>query len=368
MQWGSSGKASVLVGGQFGSEGKGSIAAYLAQFHDFDICTTNAGAQAGHTTRWCNMITMPRHLPPTMVLRHLPTAGVVQPGAMIYLNGGSILDPEFLEKEIKDWLGDNTARLHIHPLAAIIQPDDVAHETGMGDMTNRIGSTSKGVGSALSRKIMRQAPLAHTCPVTSRFTATIDLNQRLVNGQSIMVEVPQGTGLSINHGYVYPYTTSRDCHIGQGLSDAGIHPSFVGDICMVVRAYPIRVGGNSGPFYPGSSELDWENHFPGVEPEKTTVTQRVRRIATWSSVQYKAALSLNRPTHVALTFCDYFSNENAFAQRVRNMRETEEALGLAPIHIYAWGPYVETITDRPEEAYEMVAKSKKAHIVFQETK
>lgn len=361
MKWGERGRASVLVGGQFGSEGKGAIAAWLATQADFEVATTNAGAQAGHTTRYRDGR--------KFVCFHLPTHGVVQrhysnitSGCLSFINAGSIIDIEALKQELKD-CDMSFSDVFIHPNAAVIAPEDKIAERAVGSSTSNISSTQKGVGMAIANKVMRRSKPAHQYEELRGMIANstfCDLNSRLLAGDAIAVEVPQGTGLSLNHSGFYPYTTSRDCWVGSGLQDAGIHPSFVGPVCMVVRTFPIRVGnltnengeqiGTSGEFFPGSIELDWAEHFPGIEPERTTVTKRVRRIATWSNAQYKHALQLNRPSIVALTFCDYLDSAAALLDRIRMMHTCEAALGLNVQRIFAFGPCVEDIITDQDEA------------------
>lgn len=347
MKWSEKGKASVVIGGQFGSEGKGGIAAYLAHQGGFNIATCNAGAQAGHTTRYRDG--------KKFVCFHLPTAGVVQrdDGCTSYINAGSIIDIQALLAELHD-CDMKDANVFIHPNAAVITTSDKEGERAASSSTSKIASTQKGVGAAMSNKIMRRGLTAKDYPELSGMIGQIDLNVRLHAGDSIMIEVPQGTGLSLNHSGMYPYTTSRDCWVGSGLNDAGIHPSFLGPVCMVVRTFPIRVGnlfnemneqiGTSGPFFEDSIELDWGADFPDIEPERTTVTKRVRRIASWSWAQYEHALRLNRPTVVALTFCDYLKSDRHFDELFHRMRLVEQRLDLEPSHIFAFGPHVEDVT------------------------
>lgn len=348
MDWSQKGKASVIVGGQFGSEGKGAIAAYLATQGGFDIATTNAGAQAGHTTRYADGR--------KFVCFHLPTTGVIQRdiGCASYINAGSIIDIESFQKELRD-CDMLDANVYINPNAAVISPEDKEVERAVSSSTSKISSTQKGVGSAISNKIMRRGKVAQDYSDLDPHMKKINLNKMLMDGAAVVVEVPQGTGLSLNHSGFYPYTTSRDCWVGSGLQDAGIHASFLGPICMVVRTFPIRVGnltneygeqiGTSGPFSPSSVELHWGLDFPGIEPERTTVTKRVRRIASWSHEQYDHALSLNRPTIVALSFCDYLKSADAFLTLINNMEAREARVGLYNVqHLYAFGPCVEDVT------------------------
>lgn len=372
IPWAQNGKASVLVGGQFGSEGKGLIAAWLAHYGcptGVQVATTNAGAQAGHTTRYRN--------DPSFVCYHLPTIGVVNPDCAIYINAGSIIDIEQLKREIMQFEGNPDrvrGRLVIHPKAAIITAEDKAAAKDIkNSVTAKLGATGKGVGHTLSRKVLRQAMIAEYEPRLAPFVNKIDLNEMLRGGGVVTVEIPQGTGLGLNHGYEYPHTTNRDCWVGAGLADAGIHPSFIGNVCMVVRTFPIRVGhvigpdgemiGHSGPFYPDSRELNWEDDFPLVEPERTTVTKRVRRIASWSWEQYEAALRLNRPRFVALTFCDYFKTPAEFRHHLGNMVEVEDECGLPNVtHIFSVGPNVEDVLTNGAEVSDWLEKRVQAQV------
>lgn len=355
-KWGLSSSAAVLVGGQFGSEGKGQVAAYLATIGErFNVATTNAGAQAGHTTNF--RLTPPPSVPAHFVCFHLPTTAVVQKQCLAYINAGSIIDVDVLIDEIKACHMED--RVFIHPRATVIQKEDRDAERAVGSSVSKIASTQKGVGAAIANKIMRRSKLAGDAEELRhliRPPEDMDLNELMyMRNGAIVVEVPQGLGLSLNHGLAYPYTTSRDCWVGSGISDAGIHPEFVTDVCMVMRTFPIRVGdfyneageliGSSGPFWTNSTELDWATHFPGIEPERTTVTKRVRRIATWSDEQYTHALSINRPTIVALTFCDYLTDAEEFMLYMTSMHTVEDNLNIRPIKIFSFGPHVEDMTD-----------------------
>jgi len=289
------GQASVIVGGQFGSEAKGLAAAIVAEHADLAftggklICTTNAGAQAGHTT----VLEDGRKF----VCYHLPTIGVLRRDSQIYINAGSIIDPKLLVLEIRDVcaitgeaVSHMMGRIIIHPAAAVISSH---HKDIEATITTHLGSTRKGVGAALCDKIMRKqgGTIGDHPDIKEYFKIMpLPLMEHMDEGYAVTVEIPQGTGLSINSNqYFWPRCTSRDCWVGQGLTDAGINPYYLANVLMVVRTMPIRVGhiyddngkmiGNSGPFYSDSKELDWARDLPGVEPEITTVTKRQRRIA-----------------------------------------------------------------------------------------
>lgn len=310
------GKAAFVIGGQWGSEGKGAAAAWLASQVSkigahWDVITTNAGAQAGHTSV---------HKGRKVVVNHLPTAAIIAADEgqdpTVYLNAGSIIDPDMLMRELAE--NPKIKRLIIHPNAAVIDDECRDAENLHNSPQTKTASTRKGVGQALARKVLRYpGQIAREHPQLKEFCATIDLNHRLHIGQSIFVEVPQGHSLSVNSQF-YPYTTSRVCSIQQAMADAVIHPSFVGETMMVLRSYPIRVGnivedgvelGHSGGHYADQREITWEDL--GVEPEITTVTKRVRRVFTFSEMQATEAISANRPTALYLSFCDYLDPERA---------------------------------------------------------
>jgi len=352
------GKASVIVGGCFGSEAKGSVAAYFAVQQalcgkPFSITTTNASANAGHTSI---------HKGTKRVAFHLPTASLIAQsygfdGATTYLNGGAIINPQVLEREL---VGFNLQNLFIHPNAAVILPEHIEREQDPAGV-QRIASTRKGVGAALADKIMRKGNVASNHPFLQQFVRHIDLNQELLQGRSILVEVPQGIGLGVD-GPFYPYCTSRNCTVQQALSDAGIHPSFLGPVVLVMRTYAIRVGnitekdengyehkvGNSGGCYSDQQEITWEEL--GVEPEYTTVTKRKRRVFTFSTIQAREAMALSRPDVVVLTFCNYLRDKVDVIGLALVIKKIGRELGKEPEILYEYGPTTEDIFESPRDA------------------
>ena len=126
----------------------------------------------------------------------------------------------------------------------------------------------------------------------------------------ILIEGTQGSALSLLHSH-WPYCTSIDTNAAGIISEVGIAPSRVTDVLMVVRTYPIRVAGNSGPM---KNETTWEdisNNVGQHVEEKTTVTKKVRRVAEWDQELYEQSCILNEPTEIALMFADYIDPEVA---------------------------------------------------------
>lgn len=340
------GSVSAILGGQFGSEGKGLAASWLAYRqapHYFDIYSSNAGAQAGHTSV---------HQGRTRVVYHLPTAPLIaadcgiDPGRMtIYLNAGAIIDPYVLQQELID--NDVIGRFpfHIHPNCAVITDDCKAAESLSTSGQTKIASTRKGVGEAYARRALRTGLIARDCDELRQYVRRLDFNYLLKYGASVLLEIPQGYGLSLQSQF-YPFTTSRDCSVPRGLADADIHPSFYHQTLLVLRSYPIRVGsipnltggmlGYSGDGYADQNETSWE--ALGLEPEITTVTKRVRRVFTWSQTQVTAAMAAARPTHVLLTHADYLSDQDLTGVTLSLLLAAKAARIDRPQLYWSFGP------------------------------
>lgn len=286
--------ALALVGGQYGSEGKGVIAAGLAPH--FQAAVRTGGPNAGHSFY---------HERQLFKMRSVPCAWI-NPATRLFIGAGAVVDPELLAREV-----EMTKRvIQIDPQATIIRREDHEAEQTIG-LREKIGSTTEGVGRARISKIDRMglAVLARDYtwederivvePVAPELW---DINS--ING-AIMLEGTQGAGLSLHHGH-YPYVTSNDTNAAQLAADAGLPPSAVEHVHLVVRTHPIRVAGNSGPT--GGLELSWDEFIEkGVVkvPERTTVTNNVRRIFTFDDREFERAIALNDPCGVWVTFGDY---------------------------------------------------------------
>ena len=330
-------KITAVIGGQFGSEGKGVIQGWLGNRYSWDYAITNASANAGHT---CHFPFGPDKKVYKLITYHLPMSGLLDVGCKLHLSAGAIIDPRALESEIdaieSAWpmpLGIRR-RLTIDPRAAVIEPKDIATELDPESGAAKIASTQHGVGAALVRKIQRTAYLAQDYPSLVRYVYKPNIALAVRNGAQAILEIPQGFGLGINSGYSYPHCTSREVSVAQGMADARLDPRLLGSVVMVVRTFPIRVGniatGESGPFYPDSREVTWEKI--GVPAEITTVTKRIRRVATFSQMQYAEALAQLQPSHVHLSFADYLSPEGlaALALRMGESGHAPDTMGFGP--------------------------------------
>lgn len=306
----------VVVGGGYGSEGKGNIAFHLAP--EYDLLVRVGGPNAAHKV----------YLASGEVFTHFSLPSGTQAGqAHLALGPGAVVYPPELLSEIAR-CDVNTDRLSIDPHVMIIEDADKAVEAAK--LVGTIGSTGSGTGSATARRLLRgdDVRLARDVPELHPYirpTAEI-LEHAYAAGYRIMLEGTQGSGLSLHHG-PYPYVTSRDTNVAGCLAEAGIAPARVRKVVLVSRTYPIRVGGQSGPL---TTELNWEEieHRSGLsglaEKELTSKTGRLRRVGEpeWDLLR-KAAL-LNAPTDIALTFADYISAKNGEAWRFEQL--TEETL------------------------------------------
>ena len=337
----------VIVGAQYGSEGKGQVAAYLAK--EYDLLVRVGGPNAGHRVPG---ISDPYHLLPS---------GTNKSSAKLAIGPGSAIDVKDLCEEMNRSGVAEDGRLTIDPHAVIIEQSDVEAERKM--LEKSIGSTAQGVGWATSRKLRRgkDVKLARDIADLRPYCRPMleVLEDAVTHGRRIMLEGTQGTGLSIHHSH-YPHVTSRDTTASGCLADAGISPGLVRRVVMVARTYPIRVGGRSGPMSQETrfSEISRRSGKDLDEIEKTEIgstTGRPRRVAEFDWDLIRRAALLNGATDVALTFADYISVKNGGAHRLEQL--TPETIGMveevervaeARVSLIATGFNPRSIIDRRE--------------------
>ena len=302
-------RVTVVVGGQYGSEGKGAVAGFLGQsMRAHDLAVRVAGPNAGHTAydnagrQW--------------KLRAVPVAAVTSSTCQLHIAAGSEIDHNVLFSELED-LDDAghraSERLTIHPSATFLESRHAAIEKAEG-IVDRIGSTGKGIGAARSARIARTAHLAKN---VSGFRPFLSEEGPLdLTGLGwVVIEGTQGYGLGL-HTKQYPQVTSSDCRALDFLGMAGISPWSLNvspfEVIVVARTYPIRVAGNSGPL---RGETSWE--ALGLPEELTTVTKKVRRVGTWDEDLLREAIFANgggmwnTEVKLAITMLDQLFPETA---------------------------------------------------------
>ncbi|MDQ0313981.1 adenylosuccinate synthase [Amorphus orientalis] len=329
----------VVVGSQWGDEGKGKIVDWLSERADI-VVRFQGGHNAGHTLVVGNQ---------TYKLSLLPS-GVVRPGKLSIIGNGVVLDPHALVEEIDRLTGQGVEigpdSLKIAENAALIlslhRELDRFREAASG--AGKIGTTGRGIGPAYEDKVGRRAirvldladpdtlsdkierilthhnalraglgvelidPRALHDDLTSvapKILPFVDatwrsLDQARKEGSRVLFEGAQGTLLDIDHG-TYPFVTSSNTVAGQAAAGSGTGPSTLGYVLGITKAYTTRVG--SGPFPTEQSNEIGE--FLGERGrEFGTVTGRKRRCGWFDAVLVRQAVATGGITGLALTKLD----------------------------------------------------------------
>ncbi len=312
----------VLVGGQWGSEGKGNLAFFIAP--EYDLLVRVGAPNAGHKICTSDGLVYTH--------RQLPS-GTRATDSPLLLGTGAVIDVRVLMREIAD-CQISAERLAIDPGALVIEQSDVQRETGL---KNAIGSTGTGGGAALARRIeqrgipgaVRTAKDVPELAPYLRGSASV-LEQARSRGGRIFIEGTQGTGLSILHGS-FPHVTSRDTTVSTLLAEVGVPPQLLRRVIVAFRAYPIRVGGESGPM---GREITWDTvaRRSGLPAdllkgnERGSVSGNPRRVAEFSWSQLRHSARLNGATDLALTFADYIDARNRGVRRFSQL--TDETIEM----------------------------------------
>jgi adenylosuccinate synthase len=322
-------KADLIVGIQWGDEGKGKIVDRLAKEYDV-VCRAQGGHNAGHTI-WVDGLKYALHLIPS---------GVLNPHAINVIGNGVVLSPEAIIKEMEQF--DNLQdRLMISDKAHLILSYhslfDIAREKAKGK--DAIGTTGKGIGPAYSDKAtrsgLRVGELLNPTKLISKIQTYLEQNSAIFEAYNIdkpsietiskeieeyskvlspyitnttnlvwgyleqnkkmLLEGAQGTMLDIDHG-TYPYVTSSNTVSAGTLAGLGLSPKDLGNVIGIVKAYCTRVG--NGPFPSEDFGADGDK-MAEVGKEFGTTTGRKRRCGWFDAVACKYASKLNG--------CDYLS-------------------------------------------------------------
>ncbi len=320
---------SIVVGGQFGSEGKGKTAFEIASRTKAALVVRVGGTNSGHTA-------VDTH-GKTWALRQLPVS-VLAPSAVAVLPPGAIIDPNIFAQEVA-LLGLGPEQVIVSPYATIISEEDRQTELTDGRIEG-IGSTGSGTGAAIVRRINRKADEKILAGSDARLKnylgdTTAIMRRALSRGDRIVIEGSQGYGLSLLHGGFYPKATSRDTTAGTFLGEAGLSPMDVDDVTLVIRCHPIRVAGDSGPL---SGETTWAEiakraRLPEDYCELTTATKRIRRVGTFDPNLVRRAIFANNPTRLVLNHLDYVDasvrDEGLSDRTLEFLRDVEGSLGRA---------------------------------------
>jgi adenylosuccinate synthase len=292
---------SVVIGGQFGSEGKGKVSYHFAKKLKAVAVVRVGGTNSGHTVLSRDGT--------EYIFRILPTAAI-DPSITCILPSGSYIDTSILCGEVET-SGIAAKNLKIDPYAVIINQAMIASEI-QSKLSALIGSTQSGTGAAVIQRLSRINGInfAKDCEELIPYLAdTKELLRNLLNeNKHIIIEGTQGFGLSpINASNYYPYSTSRDTTAAGFLMETGLSSFDVENVIMVIRAYPIRVSGRSGEL---PNETDWKTvtrNSGATEDltEYTSATKKIRRVAEFDPNIVRKAIQVNQPNIIVLNHVDY---------------------------------------------------------------
>jgi len=334
----------VVVGAQWGDEGKGKLVDVLAERADW-VVRYQGGANAGHTV----------HIGDTkFVLRQIPS-GILHPGVRCAVGNGVVLDPDTLFSEVDRLVADGVdveGRLYISDRAHLVLPYHKLLD-GESSASKEIGTTGRGIGPAYEDKIARRGvrvlDLRHPARVRqlvergvdhangqlARFTdrradaeATMQLLERLAprllslsedvglcvhqaieSGAAVLLEGAQGSLLDIDHG-TYPFVTSSNTTSGGAATGAGIAPTAIDAVLGVVKAYTTRVG--HGPL-PTEIPGALGERIRDLGNEVGAVTGRPRRCGWFDAVVVRYATRVNGLSGLAVTKLDVLDSLDRIA-------------------------------------------------------
>ncbi len=347
-------QADMIVGLQWGDEGKGKIVDHMAQTHDV-VCRFAGGHNAGHTIV----------VDGVSYALHLIPSGVLNPKAINIIGNGVVLSPEnLIDKELKQF-PSLEGRLFISDKAHLLLPYHAQIDQAKEKLRKRaIGTTGKGIGPAYADKIARSGhrvgelhnPKKLTQKILSYFedhrvmfdvmeieqpdpselkdllthyrdqlecyiTDTTNLLwDYLQEGKKILLEGAQGTMLDIDHG-TYPFVTSSNTVSAGACTGLGLNPKDIGRVTGIAKAYCTRVG--NGPF-PTEDFTEQGNRMADVGREFGTTTGRKRRCGWFDAVATKHACRLNGCDQIALMKLDVLDGFDEVKVCVKYRFEGEE--------------------------------------------
>ncbi len=335
----------VVIGTQWGDEGKGKIVDWLTD-HAQGVVRFQGGHNAGHTLVIGGKKTV----------LHLVPSGILREGVTCYIGNGVVLSPDALMHELDELQSagvDAESRLRISEACPLILPYhqalDMARETAKG--ANKIGTTGRGIGPAYEDKVARrglrvqdllrpkrfaeklaeildyhnyvlknylgaetvdfQRVLEGAMAIAPRLTRMIaDVPRALYDankgGANLLFEGAQGTLLDIDHG-TFPYVTSSNCVAGAAAAGAGVGPGMLHYVLGITKAYTTRVGG--GPFptelYDAVDKLDpVGKHMATRGHEFGATTGRARRCGWFDAAALKRAIQINGVSGLCVTKLD----------------------------------------------------------------
>ena len=277
----------VICGGFWGDEGKGKIISYLAIKEKLDFCVRTGSVNAAHTI-WYEGKRYALHMVP---------GGFVHEKCRLLIGAGSNVEVAQFLKEVEETNVKN--RIGVDSQASIIEEKHSAQDKASAHLKG-LGTTGRGVGPAIEERVRRTAKIARDVPELKPYLADVaaETNNAINGGKNVLLEGTQGLMLSLFYG-TYPYVTGRDTSASAICSEAGVGPTKVDNVLVVLKSFMTRVG--TGPL-PG--ELPKEEAMKRGWFETAAGTGRDRRSAPFNFELAKKAVMLNGATQVAVTKLD----------------------------------------------------------------
>lgn len=328
----------LIVGGFFGDEGKGKVAAYIALSKRYNYAARTGAINAGHTVVYQGVRYRLRSIPSAFVNKE--TKLLIPPGALVKVD---VFTREVVELGVEN-------RICVDFRTGVVEEVHVEREKRDSVLAS-IGSTFQGVGAAMADRVLRRLRLAKDIEAFHNYLCDVPLvvNEALDKGEKVLVEGTQGTFLSLYHG-TYPYVTSRDTTASTLLAEVGVGPKKVDEVILVLKAYVTRVG--EGPL---EGEITFEEAVRKGLVEYGTVTGRPRRVAPFNIDLAKRATMLNSATQIAITKLDVLFPAAKSARRWEDL----------PVEARRWIEEIETSLKLPvvligtgEEVLEMVDRTR----------
>lgn len=342
----------IVQGGQYGSEAKGAIAGYLCQKRNFDVAVRTGATNAGHTVyykrndEWVEV-----------KLQQLPV-GFVNPHTMLVVGAGALIDPAILEREVKmlsELTGTDIGERLMIDSRAGLHLSRHAEASRQSGRHYSMGATGKGCSEALVERIQGRgrgyvrfgnSEFAHgynTCDTEAY------LNFVHYEGGSIMLEGTQGQLLDLYLG-PYPYTTHKQTGPAQWMLEAGLSPALNPEIVSVMRTFPIRVAGNSGPL---PNEISW----PELAIE---INESRRRHGMENLVPDESIIAYQDALRKSATLFDLPSGSDGLDMHKWSETDREKyAFALSELPTTAWKALTPDIQTNLSRLFELTTVTKK---------
>lgn len=330
----------IVVGAQYGGEGKGKFCSYLASRQHFDAVCRTGGVNSSHTVKREGVTHRLRMMPASAIVRDIRT----------FFGAGSLIHVATFLREMRE-LDVDPASIVVDRNAGVIAPSMVELQRA-DPWYAGAGSTLTGTGYASAARSLRRLPLARETEELTPFLGDVVkiLYDAAALGQAILIEGHQGAGLSNYHGD-YPYTSSRDCTAAGLLSEVGLGLGWPTEVVLAVKLFPTR---NHPGRLPGEFSRD-QARARGIAEKgggSAGIPDNDRRVGRFELSDVLRAVMLNRPTYLALHGFDYAFPDLAHAatpaalsaDALTFIEGIERAVGI-PVGIISTGPDVEDTID-----------------------